>query len=314
MRRIAVLLAAVSLLAACGASADEAAPPPSAAELFLARAEAAAAPPPELAGAIRAADGSASFAVHEGRLLRFDPGTRRTRTYDLPGDWALGGVSATGRWVGLTRPGTTVLVVDTERGEIAHELTLEGRFAVETISAEGDFLFLEQSFVDGGYAVRGYDLVAGRLLPGSLAAKGETVVMQGLAAQRVASPDGRWLLTLYVNTATNTAFVHALDLIERAPVCIALPPCERCGRKGLAQWVLALAPDRRTLYAANPAAGRVAEIDLAASRVVAGSSFAPARGDAPFAELDRAGSRLLFTNGEDVWSYDTARARVAEEL
>ncbi|HUH16269.1 MAG TPA: hypothetical protein VML35_10330 [Gaiellaceae bacterium] len=259
MKRIA-LLAAVALLAACGGSVDESAPPPAAAPGLPVRVS----EPPAPAEAIRAADGSASFAVRGGTLLRFDPATgRRTSAIDLGGAWKLGGVSATGRWVGLTRPGTKVLVVDAERGVAAHELSLPGRFVVETISAAGDFLFLQQDFVDGSYAVRGFDLAAGKLLPGSLGTKGETVRMQGAAGQVVASRDGRWLLTVYVETRTNSAFVHALDLVAREPRCIPLPPCERCSA---ADWTLALAPDGNTLRAAN--AGRKALIDLGSGRLV----------------------------------------------
>ena len=262
MKRLTALLALVPVLAACGATADEAAPP-SAAAAFLARATAAVTPEP--AGSVRAADGSSSFAVRDGKLLRIDPLTgRRMGTYELGGHWKLGGVSATGRWVGLTRPGTEILVVDTERGVVTHELALSGSFAVETISAAGDFLFLQQNFVDGSYAVRGFDLAAGKLLPGSLGTKGKTVRMQGAAGQVVASPDGRWLLTVYVETRTNSAFVHALDLVAREPRCIPLPPCERCSAK---DWTLALAPDGNTLRAAN--AGRTARFDLSSGRLVA---------------------------------------------
>lgn len=307
MRRLSILLALTALAAACGSTVDEAAPPEqSSAGLFLARS--AAVP----AGDVRAADGSAAFAARGSALLRFDPDTgRRTGTYDLPGAWALEGVSATGRWVGLTRPGTEILVLDTESGEIAHELSLDGSFVVETISADGGFLFLQQNLVDGRYVVRGYDLARDRLLPGSLAAKGETVVMQGLASQTVASPDGRWLLTLYVNTKSNSAFVHALDLVEKVPICIVMPPCEECDTDDLTRWALALAPDGRTLYAANPAAGRVAEIDLASSRVVAAAGFAPAAGGPTFVEASADGTRVLFTNGADVWSYDPQAGDVA---
>jgi hypothetical protein len=157
-----------------------------------------------------------------------------------------------------------VLVLDAESGATAHRLDLPGDFRVETISAAGDFLFLQQDFVDGSYAVRGYDLAAGQLVPGTLGRKGETVRMQGDAGQVVAAPDGSWLLTVYVETTSNTAFVHALNLIERNAICIVLPPCERCGAE---DWTLDLAADNRTLRATN-ASGRRATIDLAQGRVV----------------------------------------------
>ena len=247
MIRLAALLACTALLAACGSTVDVSADEPqlraSATPL------ASVAPSPRL----EAADGSSSFALVDGDLRRFSRAGEPTRTYPLSGSWQLTGVSATGVWVAVQRAQTEVLVLDTKRGTVAHRLRLRGNFRVEAISAVGDFLFLEQDFVDGSYAVRGYDLAAGQLLPGSLGRKGETVRMQGDAGQVVASPDGRWLLTVYVETTANTAFVHALNLIERTAICIPLPPCERCGAE---DWTLALAKDGRTLRASNPSGRR----------------------------------------------------------
>lgn len=265
MKRVAAVLATVPVLAGCAASVEEAVDDPrarpGASSLAL-----AAAPP---AGALRAADGSAVFAVRGRELVRFSPATdTRTGSWALPGRWRLGGVSANGRWVGLTRPGTEILVLDAATGTIAHELELAGRFRVETISVAGDFLFLQQDFVDGSYAVRGYDLARGQMLPGSLGTKGETVKMQGRAGQVVASPDGEWLLTLYVNTTSSTAFVHALNLFDKVPLCIVLPPCKDCDESDLGRWTLKLRGDGRTLVATHPALGR-ALIDLSRGRVVA---------------------------------------------
>jgi hypothetical protein len=266
MKRLVALLATVPVLAACGASVDESAPesPSSAAELV---ARAASLP----AAGVRAADGSVSFLVRGRELLRFDPATRQqTRAYDLGGTWQLEGISANGRWVGLTRPGTKIRILDAETGTISDELELSGNFVVETISVDGDFLFLQQNFVDGTYAVRGYDLARGQMLPGSLGTKGQTVKMQGRPGQVVASPDGEWLLTLYVNTQSNSAFVHALNLVDRIPVCIVLPPCEEgaCEESDLGRWTLELRTDGRTLVANHPAQGR-AVIDLTTGKVVA---------------------------------------------
>lgn len=265
MKRLAALLAAVPVLAACGASVDESAQDPTSSAAALV-ARAASFP----AQGVRAADGSVSFFVRGHELVRFDPATReQTRAYDLGGAWKLEGVSANGRWVGLTRPGTKIRVLDTETGTMSGEIELSGDFVVETISIDGGFLFLQQNFVDGTYAVRGYDLARDQMLPGSLGTKGKTVKMQGRAGQVVASPDGEWLLTVYVNTKSNTAFVHALNLFDKVPVCIVLPPCEEeCDESDLAQWTLRLRADGRTLVATHPALGQ-ALIDLPSGRVVA---------------------------------------------
>lgn len=251
MLRLAALLAFTSVLAACGSSVETSADRPAVRAL---------ATPVSFAPSARleAADGRSSFAIVDGELRRYSTQTgKQTRAYPLAGTWRLTGISATGAWVAVQRGKTEVLVVDTARGTIAHRVRLRGNFRVEAVSAAGDFLFLQQDFVDGSYAVRGYDLAAGQLLPGSLGRKGETVRMQGEAGQVVASPDGRWLLTVYVETTKNTAFVHALNLIERTAICIPLPPC-RCEA---ADWTLALAADNRTLRATN-ASGRRTEVKL----------------------------------------------------
>ena len=322
MKRLAALLCLVPLVAACGATVEEAIPTaPTSADVFLARAAGASGPLTAYDGAslgrrfelprgVRAADGSAHYALVGSTLRRYDPLTgRQTKSYDLNGKWALAAVSATGRWAVLSRGRTQVKVIDTETGETAHELKLPGVFLVETISSEGDYLFLQQNFVDGRYAVRGYDLAAGTLRQGSLATKGETVLMEGVAAGSVASPDGRWLLTLYVDTARNAAFVHALNIVDRFPLCIDMPPCpKKCTVAQLRRWALALAPDGRTLYAANPAIGRVAEVHLPTSRVIYQSRFTPNPGAVETrAAISPDGSRFVFTNGQAVWSYDTHR-------
>jgi hypothetical protein len=244
MIRLAALLASTTILAACGSSVEESADRPPVRAL-------AASLAPSLR--LEAADGRSSFAIVDGDLRRYSTYTGKlTRTYPLTGAWQLTGISATGDWVALQRAETEILVLDAKRGTVAHRLRLRGNFRVEAVSAAGDFLFLQQDFVDGSYAVRGYDLAAGQLLPGTLGRKGETVRMQGDAGQVVASRDGRWLLTVYVETTRNTAFVHALSLIERVAICVPLPPCKRCGAE---DWTIALAEDGRTLRASN-ASGR----------------------------------------------------------
>ena len=304
MKRLAALLAFSSVLAACGSTVEATAPERVVRAAPLAAALIEAPRAYELPGGIHAADGRTYYAVEAGKLLRFNTQSGRvTRTYPLRGDWKLSGVSSSGDWVALQQPGTRILVIDARRGRTVRELTLRGNFRVETVSTAGDFLFLEQSFVDGSYAVRGYDLAAGQLLRGSLGRKGEVIQMQGLAGQVVASPDGRWLLTLYVNTQTNTAFVHALNLIERIAICINMPPCTDCAPEALKRWSLALASDGQTLFAANPALGRVATINLPTYQLVAESQFRPSPGGATRAKVSKDG-KLLFTNGRTTWSFD----------
>jgi hypothetical protein len=251
--------------------------------------------------------------VRDGELQRFAPKTGvELGSSPVPDGWRLAAVSASARWVALVRGRTSVRILD-RAGRTAHELSLPGDFLVETIADDGRFLFLQQNFADGRYAVRGYDLAEGALLPGSLATKGATVLMQGVAAGTVASPDGRWLLTLYVDTKRNAAFVHALNILDRFPLCIDMPPCDECTVAQLRRWALALGPDGRTLYAANPVLGRIAEVHLPTSRVIHQARF---RGDPGGSETRAAiapdGSQLVFSNGTRLWSYDTHRGFASE--
>ena len=299
MLRLAALVFFTVVLAACGGTVEESAPGKPARQLDPLTLRSPLPP-----GAVEAADGRSAYAVADGEIRRYSTVTGKVvRTYPLDGHWELTGISATGAWLALQRGDTEVLVLDAETGKQAKRLRLDGDFRVEAVSAEGDFLFLQQDFVDGSYAVRGYDVAAGTLLQGSLGTKGALVKMQGLASQVVSSPDGRWLLTLYVNTQTDTAFVHALNLIERIALCINMPPCKSCDGDALGAWALALAPDNRTLFAANPAVGKVATVYLPTSQVIAQSLFRGSPGGDPSARVAKDGS-VVFTNGSTTWSFD----------
>jgi hypothetical protein len=132
--------------------------------------------------------------------------------------------------------------------------------------------------------------------------------MAGLAWSGVGSPDGRWLLTLYLNTGRSVAFVHALDLVRSSPLCIFLPSNGAFG--ALKRYGLTLSPDGRRLYATNAALGAVAEIDLATRKVVRTTRFAATRklngSGSLTGTISRNGRTLYFSPGRDLWAYDTA--------
>ena len=268
------------------------------------------------------------------RLDAFDPTAGATlRLVTVDGAWDVAGVSATGRWVVLerqvpaaereqwTKTGrwrTDLLVVDGDAGRVAHTIDLDGNFGVETISADGTALFLVEHLPagqPGRYQVRLYDLPADALQEGTLRDKRYfEEVMTGLARDGVPTPDGRWLLTLYVNTQRNSAFVHALDLVNKSAVCLDLlsgtgDPAD------LAGYALTLAPDGRRAYATNPALGAVVELDLAALTATRTATFEPAPAAAePPAPAGGAitpdGRTLFFTDGREVWTYDTTSGEV----
>ena len=98
--------------------------------------------------------------------------------------------------------------------------------------------------------------------------------MTGTAGGQVASPDGRWLLTLYLNTKEHKAFVHALNLRAAYAACIDLPSDRSLS--ALRDYALALAPDGG-VYATNAALGVVTHIDLRREAVTDTLRFTPRR-------------------------------------
>jgi len=275
-----------------------------------------------LPAGIASADGFGYFAVrpnHGNTRLNqyYAPTGLLINTWVQPGRWTLGGVSPQSRWVALTRQkaGTTkVRIFDVGRDAVAHVMNLSGNFEVETISGDGKRLFLIQHLGARRYKVRQYDLSHERLVARPLRAAG-VKLMAGYAWSGVASPDGRWLLTLYLSTARNTAFVHSLNLRESKPACVNLPS----GRGEFAKlknYSLTLSPDSRTLFAANPTLGVVAEVDLIGSRVSKVTRFdrSSSRSRAPRAAtlstISRNRRTLYFSAGRDLWAFDAAYGRV----
>jgi hypothetical protein len=254
-----------------------------------------------------------AFAVSTGRVWQ---------TFTVPGRWRIGGVSPQGRWLVLSNRRfqplrTEFSILDASSGLIAHRFRLRGNFEVETVSPDGRRLFLIEHLRENGaprYLVRLYNIGTRRLQSEPLRG-GKDRVMAGYAWSGVASPDGRWLLTLYLNTLRSNAFVHALDLKKSIPRCINLPS----GRGQfdlLKRYSLTLSPNGKTLYAANPAIGVVAQIDLETRRVVRTSRFASQSTERARRAITLSGTisgngrTLYFSGGRSLWAYDTAYGRV----
>jgi hypothetical protein len=105
-------------------------------------------------------------------------------------------------------------------------ITLKGVFGFDALSPDGSTLYLIQHTSTQDiqhYIVRAYDLKARKLLPGRVADKTQRGwVMQGWAVDRVTSPNGRWVYTLYSNPG-GYPFVHALDTVRGVAHCIGVP-------------------------------------------------------------------------------------------
>jgi hypothetical protein len=256
-------------------------------------------------------------AATQFRRFKLENG-RNVRSWHVQGRWRIAALSPNGRWAALVDPiadtPTRLALVDVARRRVVRRVLLEGRFEVETVSADGRRMFLIQHLSNSAYLVRAFDVTRNRLKTQALKASGEGAPMVGQAWSGVASPNGRWLLTLYLNTDHNHAFVHALDLVRSKPNCISLPSGAH-RLDALKRYTLTLSPNGRRLYAANPALGVVAEVDLQTQRVVRTARFAASGAGASTRRLlagtiSRNGRTLYFSAGRGLWAFDAATGAV----
>ena len=116
-------------------------------------------------------------------------------------------------------------VLGTKQLRLRKLVTLRGAFAYDALSPDARTLYLihyQPSTADVRYHVRAYDLDAGRLEPDAIVDPREAdEAMQGSPMSRATSPNGAWVFTLY--SRPGEPFVHALDTVNRAAVCIDLP-------------------------------------------------------------------------------------------
>jgi hypothetical protein len=276
-----------------------------------------------LPSGLATADGRSFFATANPTgattLTRFDARTgRRIGRLRLYGSNWLAAVSANGRWASLvdsrsTRRLTVIRVVDTRLRRVARTVRLGGSFEVEAASNDGRRLFLVQHLAGGAYHIRVYDVRRGALRAGTLRPKNEDELMVGYPSSAIASPGGRWLLTLYVKPNERESFVHALDLSNAVAYCLDLPG--RATENLLQQYALTLSRDGTRLFAANATLGALAVVDLAARMptVTSVRRFRPAtRAGSRWANasLSPDGRTLYFGTVRALHAYDVVRGRV----
>jgi hypothetical protein len=275
-----------------------------------------------LPAGVRSADGARFVTGRPGaertEIRVFDARAgRRLDTFAIAGRWRLGGVSPGGRWLAFSRHAgrdTKLVVVSAASHAVTARASLRGDFDVDAVGAGGRDLFLIQhlpGFDRTAYSVWLYDLDSRRLSEPSALGDDDEEPMAGYAWSGVASPDGGWLLTLYLNTTRNLAFVHALNLRTRHPACIDLPSGNG-DLSRLERYSLALAPDGRTLLAANAALGIVATVDLKQLRVVRTEPLTGSAVGGPrsASAVSRDGRTLAYASGRDLWLYDLGTRRV----
>lgn len=203
-------------------------------------------------------------------------------------DGTVGGLSADGRTLVLIEPRkrfpratTRLVVLNSDRFDIAERITLEGDFSFDAISTNGSTLYLTH-YLDRRdptrYEVRAYDVSSGRLAAEPIV--GSEIVeiqMRGLPLTRATSPDGSWEYTAYDGNY-ETPFVHALNVDSGHALCINLT--DQLGRKALPP-TLALTPGGGELIVTSRQGQQVASIETGGFEVtdLRASPAAPTPGD-----------------------------------
>jgi hypothetical protein len=121
---------------------------------------------------------------------------------------------------------TRFAVFDTRRFRVVRYVTLRGAYSFDALSPDASTMYLIQYTSSRNwnrYRVRAYDLERGKLLRRVIADKRESdEAMTGWPLTRVTGQDGAWVYTLYGRPSGST-FIHALDTVHRAAICIDLP-------------------------------------------------------------------------------------------
>jgi hypothetical protein len=118
------------------------------------------------------------------------------------------------------------VVFDTQRLREHGTITLHGDFTLDAISPDGEMLYLIETTSPRDatrYAVRAYDIGAGRLVPGAIVDPAEAdEPMRGNPVARAMSSDGRLVYTLYDGSGGPHPFIHVLDTSRARAKCIDL--------------------------------------------------------------------------------------------
>jgi len=148
-------------------------------------------------------------------------------------DGTASGISADGETLALIAPrrtfpreATAFRIYDAKKlRRDPVEVELDGDFSFDALSPDGKTMYLVE-YPDprdpGSYLVRSFDLATGELDPDPLLDSEEAPDdMRGFPMTRATSPEGGWEYTLYDGGGAHP-FIHALDVVEGATVCIDL--------------------------------------------------------------------------------------------
>ena len=212
-------------------------------------------------------------------------GGELTEQRTIGGRFTVPGVSLDGTTSGLSRDGSTLVlikprvsfpqpetsmvVLDPARLQVRRRINLPGDFSFDALSPDGRTMYVIH-YTDPRdpirYRVRAFDLATGELAPGAIVdASAPDEQMRGYPRTRVTGLDGRWEYTLY-DGGGREPFVHALDTVAGKAVCIDMAwiDAREVGRTSLV-----LSDDGSAIEVVESRKGPVAEIDTATAEATA---------------------------------------------
>ncbi len=235
------------------------------------------------------------------------------------------GAPEPGDWTPHPRATTEILVADPSGATRARRYVLDGNFDPEAFSLDGRQLLLLEYVpptAPEAYRVVRLDLDRGVVFPVLLShVKRIAETMSGTRLEQLASPDGRFLFTLYTSqppaysgdgskVSEPVAFVHALDLRNATAHCIALPE-ELWGGDPRVE-AMALSPNGAFLHVVDTERAILAEIATRSGEVTRTTDvdFGAASGEAHAVMTDA--STLVVGTGSELVTVDTTTLHVVE--
>ena len=179
-------------------------------------------------------------------------------------------------WTPIPRARTTIVVADPTGASEPRRYVLNGNYEPEAFSTDGRRLFLIQHLpaeTPRVYRVTSLELARGRIFEVFGPFKVPPERMPGTRLEQVASPDGRFLFTLYSTErpdyghlgvhehgdARVISFVHVLSLEEGWAHCFGLPTS--FWARPAEMQTMAVSPDSRTLYVVDTGLGLMTSLD-----------------------------------------------------
>jgi hypothetical protein len=276
-----------------------------------------------------AADWSRYYVVTQltgsAQLKAIDPASGRTiaqatipagyRLPDVAFQGPTAGISPNGQWLALTKSSPSVtnfLVGSSSLGDSFKTIRVNGDFAFDALSNDGQSLYLIQKMKDANhYQVRLYDVAAGALMPQPVVDKREpNEPMNGIRGDSAADANGNYVYTVYIRDGG--PFIHALPLGEPVAWCVDLPSTASSDLERQFHWALALSHDGRTLYAANDALGTVAVMTPGVPPTIVRTAsvamnFPPRQGGGLVTDAEAKGPRIggaaLSSDGRTLYSF-----------